>query len=138
MPENITAAPAPPPPRGESSLLQEILAETNKKPGEEAYEDARRGVVAVISQIVSRKAQTSTIDRPLVDMFIAEIDAKLSAQINEILHHPIFQRLEAAWRGLKFVVDRVDFHENIRVEVLNCSKEDLLHDFEDSPEIPKS
>lgn len=137
-PENTPATPAAPPPGGESSLLQEILAETNKRPGEEAYEDARRGVVAVVTQIVTRKTQTSTIDRALVDMFIAEIDSKLSAQINEVLHHPIFQRLEAAWRGLKFVVDRVDFHENIRVELLNCSKEDLLHDFEDSPEIPKS
>jgi len=124
----------------EPSLLGEILAETNKRPGEEAYEDAKRGLFAVFSQIVSRKdkADLGTIDRPLVDMFIAEIDVKLSAQINEILHHPMFQKLEAAWRGLKFLVDRVDFRENIRVEMLNCSKEDLLHDFEDTPEIPKS
>src|SRR5690606_28251603 len=52
--------------------------------------------------------------------------------------HPVFQRLEAAWRSLKFVVDRVDFRENIRVEILNVSKQDLLEDFQDSPEIPKS
>ncbi len=125
---------------GEPSLLLEILAETNKRPGEEAYEDAKRGITAVVAQIVSHsaRAEVTTIDRPLVDMFIAEIDSKLSAQINEILHHPIFQRLESAWRGLKFLVDRVDFRENTRVELLNCSKEDLLHDFEDSPEIPKS
>ena len=125
---------------GEPSLLHEILAETNKRPGEEAYEDAKRGLQAVVAQIVSHKdkADVSTIDKALVDMFIAEIDVKLSAQINEILHHPMFQRLESAWRGLKFLVDRVDFRENTKVELLNCSKEDLLHDFEDTPEIPKS
>ena len=138
--EETTPGQNPSPAAGESSLLGEILAETNKRPGEEAYEDAKRGVAAVVSEIVSRKGKgdVSTIDRALVDMFIAEIDRKLSAQIDEILHHPIFQRLESAWRGLKFVVDRVDFRENTRVELLNCSKEDLLHDFEDSPEIPKS
>ncbi len=125
-------------PSGEPSLLNEILAETHKRPGEEAYEDAKRGVVAVVTQLVQRKADSSQIDRALVDMFIAEIDSKLTAQVNEILHHPTFQKLEAAWRGLKFLVDRVDFRENIRVELLNCSKEDLLHDFEDSPEVPKS
>jgi type VI secretion system protein ImpC len=127
-----------PAPGGESSLLQEILAETRKRPGEEAYEEARRGIHAVVSELVARKNDAAQIDRPLVDMFIAEIDTKLSRQIDEILQHPIFQRLEAAWRGLKFAVDRIDFHENIRVELLNCSKEDLLHDFEDSPEVPKS
>jgi type VI secretion system protein ImpC len=63
---------------------------------------------------------------------------KLSRQIDEILHNPGFQKLESAWRGLKFLVDRVDFRENIKVELLNCSKEDLLADFEDAPEVPKS
>src|ERR671921_857188 len=48
------------------------------------------------------------------------------------------QILESAWRGLKYLVDKCDFRENIRVEVLNCSKQDMLDDFEDSPEIPKS
>ena len=68
-------------------------------------------------------------DDPRTEKIIA-IDIKLSVQVNELLHHPTFQRLESAWRGLKFVVDRVDFRENIRVEMLNCSKEDLLADFE--------
>src|SRR6185312_608605 len=51
---------------------------------------------------------------------------------------PTFQRLESAWRGLKFAVDRIDFRENIRVDFVNCSKDDLLADFEDTPEVPKS
>src|SRR5690606_40580386 len=45
---------------------------------------------------------------------------------------------ESAWRGLKYLVDNCDFRENVRIEVLNLSKDDLLTDFEDSPEIPKS
>jgi type VI secretion system protein ImpC len=130
--------PQAPSPSAQPSLLQEILAETQKRPGEEAYEDAKRGLVALFSQVFSRKEGVAEIDRPLIDMFIAQIDARLSAQIDEILHHSTFQKLEAAWRGLKFAVDRIDFRENTRVELLNCSKEDLLHDFEDSPEVPKS
>lgn len=49
--------------------------------------------------------------------------------MNEILHHPEFRRLEAAWRGLKFLVDRTDFREPIQVEVLNIPKETLLTAF---------
>jgi type VI secretion system protein ImpC len=74
----------------------------------------------------------------VVDDMIAEIDKKLSLQVDSILHHRDFQKMESAWRGLKFLVDRTDFRENIKVELLNVTKEELLEDFEDSPEIPKS
>lgn len=56
---------------------------------------------------------------------IAEIDRKLSSQVDAIMHHPTFQKIESAWRGLKFAVDRTNFRENIKFELLNVSKEDL-------------
>src|SRR5512144_1812309 len=120
------------------SLLDEILAETKMAPGDEGYEVAKRGVQAFIAELVAPKREGEKVDKALVDALIAEIDQKLSRQIDEILHNPSFQKLESAWRGLKFVVDRTDFRENIKVELLNCSKEDLLADFEDAPEITKS
>ncbi|WP_437963954.1 type VI secretion system contractile sheath large subunit [Sorangium sp. So ce260] len=120
------------------SLLDEILAETKMAPGDEGYEIAKRGVQAFISELVAPRREGEKVDKAFVDALIAEIDVKLSRQIDEILHHPSFQKLESAWRGLKFVIDRCDFRENIKVEMLNCSKEDLLADFEDAPEVPKS
>ena len=66
---------------------------------------------------------------------IAEIDKRMSRADRRDPPPPEFQQLESAWRGLKFVVDRTDFRENIKIELLNCSKEDLLADFEDSPEV---
>jgi type VI secretion system protein ImpC len=120
------------------SLLDEILAETRMTPGDEGYEVAKAGVQAFIAELVQPKREGERVDKALVDAMIAEIDAKLSRQIDEILHHAEFQKIESAWRGLKFVIDRVNFRENIKVEVLNVSKEDLLMDFEDTPEIPKS
>src|SRR3954463_14112107 len=120
------------------SLLDEILAETKMAPGDEGYDVAKRGVQAFIAELVAPKREGEKVDKAFVDALIAEIDQKLSRQIDEIIHHPTFQKLESAWRGLKFVVDRTDFRENIKLELLNCSKEDLLADFEDSPEVPKS
>jgi type VI secretion system protein ImpC len=120
------------------SLLEEILAETKMTPGDEGYEVAKRGVQAFIAELVTPKREGEKIDKALVDALIAEIDTKLSRQMDEIIHHPTFQKLESAWRSLKFVIDRCDFRENIKVELLNCSKEDLLADFEDAPEVPKS
>lgn len=121
-----------------TSLLDEILSETKLRPNDDGYDVAKRGVQAFIAEMLAPQRANEKVDKAVIDAMIAEIDQRLSAQLNEILHNELFQKLESAWRGLKFVVDRVDFRENIRVEMLNCSKEDLLNDFEDSPEVPKS
>jgi type VI secretion system protein ImpC len=120
------------------SLLDTILAEAKLKPRDEGYDVARRGVQAFITEMLAPNRTQERIDQALVDAMIAEVDRRLSAQVNEILHHPVFQSMESRWRGLKFLIDKVDFRENIRVEMLNVSKEDLLKDFEDAPETVKS
>jgi type VI secretion system protein ImpC len=61
----------------------------------------------------------------------------MSLQLDAILHHPDVQKVESAWRSLKFLVDNTDFRENIKIEILNVTKDELLEDFEDAPEIPK-
>ncbi len=121
----------------EASLIDDILSETKLRPNDEGYDATRKGVQAFLTELLTQN-QGEKIDRALADVFIAEIDAKISKQLDEILHQPDFQKLESAWRGLKFSVDRTDYRENIKTEVLNCSKEDLMADFEDSPEIVKS
>ncbi|MCR5170333.1 MAG: type VI secretion system contractile sheath large subunit [Desulfovibrio sp.] len=75
------------------------------------------------------------VDAPLVELVIAEIDARLSDQMNAILHYRDFMSLESAWRGMHFLVSRLRFSENIVVQILNASKQDLLADFEDASEI---
>jgi type VI secretion system protein ImpC len=122
----------------QGSLLDEILAETKMKPSDDGYDVARKGVQAFIAEMLAPGRSAERVDKALVDAMIAEVDARLSAQVNEILHHPKLQALESAWRGLKFLIDRTDFRENIKVEMLNATKEDLLTDFEDAPETVKS
>jgi type VI secretion system protein ImpC len=121
----------------EVSLLDQILGETNLKPNDEGYDVTRKGVQAFIGELLA-PGRKEKVDRAFADALIAEIDSKLSKQLDAILHHPDFQKLESAWRSLKFAIDRIDFRENIKCELLNCSKDDLLADFEDAPEIMKS
>ena len=115
-----------------------MLAEAKLKPSDDVYAVAKQGMQAFLTQMLAPSRKGERIDKKSVDVLIAEIDGRLSKQVNEILHHPDVQKLESAWRGLKFMIDRVDFRENIRVELMNCSKDDLREDFEDMPEIPKS
>lgn len=122
----------------EGNLLDEILKETRLKPSDEGYSVARKGVEAFIGELLAPRRAEQKPDKALIDQMIAEIDAKLSAQVDEILHHAEFQKLESAWRGLKFVVDRTNFRENIKLEVMSVAKGALLDDFEDAPEVVKS
>ena len=120
------------------SLLDDIVTATRLKPKDEGYSLAKKGVEALMSQLVEPGRKVDKVSKALVDEMIAEIDQKLSLQVDAVLHHAELQKLESAWRGLKYLVDKTDFRENIRLELINVSKEDLLEDFEDSPEVTKS
>ncbi len=120
------------------SLLEEITQATKLKPADEAYGMAKKGVEALIAQLIEPGKGVDKLTKAVVDEMIAEIDKKVGLQVDAILHHEDFQKLESAWRSLKYLVDNTDFRENIKLEMVNISKEDLLDDFEDAPEIPKS
>jgi type VI secretion system protein ImpC len=124
-------------PAAGGSLLDEILAEGRMKPSDEGYDVARRGIQAFMQELLGGKP-AAKIDRTAVDAMIAEVDKRLGAQVNEILHQEDFQRLESAWRSLRFVVERTEFRENVKLEVLSISKDDLLADLDDSPDLTKS
>lgn len=119
-------------------ILNRIIAETKLTPDDEAYDIAKRGVSAFIEELLKPQNENEPVKKAMVDRMIAEIDAKLSRQMDEILHNAEFQALESSWRGLKLLVDRTNFRENIKLEIINASKQDLLDDFEDSPEITQS
>ncbi|GDX04443.1 type VI secretion system contractile sheath large subunit [Buttiauxella selenatireducens] len=78
------------------------------------------------------------LDKTLLDHHIAQLDHQISRQLDAVMHHEAFQKVESAWRGLKHLVDRTDFRQNVKIEVLDVSKDDLRQDFEDSPEIIQS
>ncbi|GFM84645.1 type VI secretion protein [Pseudomonas cichorii] len=122
----------------EYGVLDRIIAETRLTPGDEAYDIAKRGVAAFIEELLKPHNSKEPVKKALVDRMIAEIDTRLGQQMDEILHHKDFQALEASWRGLQLLVERTDFRENIKIEILNVSRQDLLDDFEDSPEVMQS
>ena len=98
----------------------------------------RKGIAAIVDRAAGLNLDKVTIDKQVVDDFIAQIDQTLSAQINVILHDEKFQKLESAWRSLWYLVDNTEFRQNIRIEVLNASKEDLLEDFQDCKDWQKT
>lgn len=59
---------------------------------------------------------------------IAEIDELVAVQLNEIIHHPRFKKLEASWRGLWYIVDEADGTQNIKIKMLDISWTEIARD----------
>ena len=74
----------------------------------------------------------------LLSRDIAELDTLLSGQINAVLHHPRFQQLEAAWRGLAYLIDTAEGGENVRIVVLHLPKKELAADLHNATEFDQS
>lgn len=119
-------------------LLDDIINSASVSPQDEAYDMTRNGLHALISELSSSNAVGEKVTKGLVDNMIAELDQKISKQVDAILHNDEFQKMESNWRGLKFLVDRTDFRENNKIQILHVSKDELLEDFEDAPEVTQS
>jgi len=119
-------------------LIDQILQETTIREDDSEYGIAKHGVAAFISNLLETDNTEEPINKQAVDAMIAELDRKLSLHVDQVLHNPTVQELESAWQGLKLLVDRTDFRENIKMEFIHVTKEELLEDFDDAPEIMQS
>ncbi|KPA12321.1 type VI secretion protein [Candidatus Magnetomorum sp. HK-1] len=114
----------------EASLLDEITELTTKSKGED-YQRTKDNISTGLKELfrhIMKSGKKIKISKKVVDEIISEIDSKMSRQLDAILHHKDFQKLESSWRSLKFLVDRTDFRQKINIEMLNASKEDLIDD----------
>lgn len=115
-------------------LLDQILTNTKQTEPDRAQDL----VQALVEQALSG---TVTFDRNLTRTFdraIAEIDRKLSAQLNAIMHDPKFLKLEGAWRGLHYLVQNSETSSSLKIRVLNASKRDLTRDLTRAVEFDQS
>ncbi|MEO8857661.1 MAG: type VI secretion system contractile sheath large subunit [Burkholderiaceae bacterium] len=109
----------------EGSDLASLLQKEFKPKSEEAKSAVETAVQTLAQQAL---AQTQLIGKDVVksiEDMIAAIDKKLSDQVNQILHHEDFQKLEGAWRGLHYMVNNTETDEQLKIRVMNISKADL-------------
>jgi type VI secretion system protein ImpC len=104
----------------ESLLNKEFKARDTQK------QDAVQSAVRTLAQIALESTKLISPDvTKTISALIAEIDRKLSEQINLIMHHEDFKALEGSWRGLHYLVNNTETDEMLKIRVLNISKNDL-------------
>ena len=122
----------------EVSLLDQIVAQGRFGKDTQARERGKDMVKEFVNQVLDGKMTLSRDAEASIGVRIAEIDRLISLQLNEVLHHPAFQKLEATWRGIKHLLDQSETNDSLKIKLLNVNKKDLLRDLQRAPEFDQS
>ena len=123
---------------GDLSLLDEIVEQGRMGKDAESKSRGKDLVKRFVSEVLEGSMSVNRDTETMINARIAQIDHLLSLQLNEIMHHPDFQRLEGSWRGLKYLMNQSETGPMLKVKVLNVSKKDLLRDLQRAPEFDQS
>ncbi|MEP1355335.1 MAG: type VI secretion system contractile sheath large subunit [Tateyamaria sp.] len=108
-----------------SSDFENLLKKEFRPKSDQAKTAVEQAVKTLASQALANTALISDDALRTIESIVAQIDQKLTEQVNEILHHPDFQQMESAWRGLHYLVNNTETDEMLKIRVMNISKKDM-------------
>ena len=120
------------------NLLDQILTEGKMARDDFQKERAKDMIGEFVGQVMSGELTLSKDMDTTINARIAEIDRLITGQLNEVMHHEDFQKLEGSWRGLHHLVKNSLTGTSLKIRVMSASKKDLLKDFERALEFDQS
>ena len=109
----------------EAGALDQLLKKEFKPKTDRAREAVESAVKTLAQSALEQTDLISDDSVRTIEAIISEIDRKLTEQVNMILHHDDFQKLEGTWRGLHYMVNNTETDENLKIRVMNISKKDV-------------
>lgn len=121
-------------------LLETVIKETNIGRDVEQKAGSRKQIATFVEEVMK-----GTIEKykdkdteAMIGARIAEIDELLTRQLNFVLHAPEFQKLEASWRGLHYLVSQTETSQSLKIRVMNASQKDILRNMESASDFDQS
>jgi len=137
-PQRSAAAPEAAMQAGEVSLLDQIVEQGRMARDPASKERGKNLVKEFVTQVLEGAMTISKDAEAMINARIAQIDHLVSIQLNEVLHHQAFQKLEGSWRGLKYLMDQSETSDKLKIKMLNVTKKELLRDLQRAPEFDQS
>ncbi|WP_404361238.1 type VI secretion system contractile sheath large subunit [Methylotuvimicrobium sp. KM1] len=109
----------------EGSDFSALLTKEFKPKSERAKEEVENAVQTLAEFVLKDTSLVSDDAIASIESIIAQIDSKLTEQINKVLHHEDFKKLEGTWRGLHYLVNNTETDEMLKIRVMNISKNEL-------------
>jgi len=121
----------------EPNLLDQIVQE-GRFTDASSRERGRDLIKEFVAQVLEGQMTLGRDADQMISKRIADIDRLISLQLNEVMHHASFQKLESSWRGLKYLLDQSETGVMLKIRILNVSKTELFRDLERAPEFDQS
>lgn len=122
----------------ELTLLDQIVLQGRMIRDESQLPYARDLVGELVTQILDEGMVIGADSAAMISDRIAQIDQLITDQLNEVMHTPAFQKLEASWRGLHFLVMNSETGSMMKLRLLNITQQELLKDLEKAVEFDQS
>ena len=120
------------------SLLDQIVADGRMAHDESQKVYARDLLAEFATQVLDESLKVDKGTVAMINDRIAQIDELISEQLNEVLHHPEFQQLEASWRGLHQLVQNTETSTRLKLRLLNVTRKELQNDLDKAVEFDQS
>lgn len=133
-----TAAAANAAVKEEYSLLDAIVEQSRIARTDDEHGRAKSLIGELAKEVMAGTITVSENMTVSIDKRIAEIDALISQQLSEIMHHAEFQKVESAWRGLYYFCQETPSNSLIKIRMLNTTKKELIKDFQGAADFDQS
>jgi type VI secretion system protein ImpC len=122
----------------QASLLDQIVSKGRFGHDTTGSQRGKDLIKEFIAQVLEGHITVTRDTEASIQARIAQIDRLVSKQLNQILHHPSFQKLEGTWRGIRYLLDQSETGTMLKIKVLNTSKRELLRDLQRASEFDQS
>lgn len=122
----------------EGNLLDAIISESRIARNDSERSRAKDLISEFVQQVMGGAVVVKKDLETAISARIAALDELISAQLNEVMHAPDFQKLEGSWRGLHYLVHQSETSTMLKIRVMNVSKDDLRKDLERASEFDQS
>jgi type VI secretion system protein ImpC len=113
--------------------FSDVLKQNFKPRSDVAAKEVENAVTTLVATAMQDQDLVADDVIDTIDQMIAAIDEKLSAQVNAIIHHEEYQKIEASWRGLAYTVNNSETDSSLKINVMNVSKAELERELRSYP-----
>ncbi len=122
----------------EITLLDQIVEQGRVGKDAAAKERGKDMIKQFVAEVLEGSITMARDTEAMLNARIAQIDHLISLQLNEVMHAPEFQKLEATWRGLRYLLSQSETSDMLKIKILNVPKKELLRDLQRAPEFDQS
>ena len=113
----------------EASLLDSIVEQSRVAKSSTEHNRAKDLISELVKQVMDGTVTMSANLSATLDARVAQLDKLISDQLSAVMHAPEFQKLEASWRGLRYLCEQTSTGQQLKIKVLNTTKKELVRDF---------